>query len=41
VTGGVFTSTIICIMTLFIFWRHRGNIQRLWAGTEGRIGDKS
>jgi glycerol-3-phosphate acyltransferase PlsY len=41
VTGGVFTSIVIGIMTLYIFWRHRGNIQRLWAGTEGRIGDKS
>lgn len=41
ISGGVFTSAIVGLMTLFIFWRHRGNIQRLWAGTEGRIGDKS
>lgn len=41
VTGGIFTGVVVGIMTLFIFWRHRGNIQRLWAGTEGRIGDKS
>lgn len=40
-TGGLFTGGVIGIMTLFIFWRHRGNIRRLWAGTEGRIGDKS
>lgn len=41
VSGGILTSVVVGIMALFIFWRHRGNIQRLWAGTEGRIGDKS
>jgi len=24
----------VCVMTLVLIWRHRGNIQRLWAGTE-------
>ncbi len=27
-------------MTLLIFWRHQGNIQRLWRGEEGKIGAK-
>lgn len=38
VTSEIFTSIVIAVMTLFIFWRHRGNIQRLWNGTEGKIG---
>jgi acyl phosphate:glycerol-3-phosphate acyltransferase len=28
------------LMTLLIFWKHRPNIQRLMAGTEGKIGQK-
>ena len=28
------------VLTLLIFWRHRGNIARLKAGTEPRIGGK-
>lgn len=28
------------VLAVLIFWRHRGNIQRLIAGTEPRIGDK-
>ena len=28
------------IMSGLLFWRHRANIQRLLAGTEGRIGAK-
>lgn len=27
----------VCAMTVLLIWRHRGNIQRLLAGTEGRI----
>ena len=27
-------------ITLFIFWRHKSNIQQLLAGTEGKIGNK-
>lgn len=27
-------------LTLLVFWRHRGNIQRLRAGTEPKIGQK-
>ena len=29
------------VLTLLIFWRHRGNIARLRAGTEPRIGAKN
>lgn len=29
------------ILTLLIFWRHRGNIARIRAGTEPKIGKKS
>jgi glycerol-3-phosphate acyltransferase PlsY len=28
------------LLTLLVFWRHRGNIQRIKAGTEPRIGQK-
>jgi glycerol-3-phosphate acyltransferase PlsY len=27
-------------ITLFIFWKHKSNIQQLLAGTEGKIGEK-
>ena len=29
------------VIALFVFWRHRQNIARLRAGTEGRIGQKT
>ncbi|HEY5791214.1 MAG TPA: glycerol-3-phosphate acyltransferase, partial [Gammaproteobacteria bacterium] len=29
------------VMTALLFWRHRGNIGRLRAGTEPRIGAKA
>ncbi|MDW3224947.1 MAG: glycerol-3-phosphate 1-O-acyltransferase PlsY [Paracoccaceae bacterium] len=29
------------ILTLIVFWRHRGNIARIRAGTEPKIGQKS
>lgn len=34
------TLTLGVVLTLLIFWRHRGNIERLRAGTEPRIGQK-
>jgi len=34
-------AVVLCIIAIFIFWRHRQNIARLRAGTEGRIGQKS
>lgn len=30
----------VAIMTLFLFWRHRGNIERLIKGTEPKLGQK-
>lgn len=30
-------SGAVCVMTALLVWRHRGNIQRLAAGTESRI----
>ncbi len=32
--------TTLCVMALFLYWRHYGNIQRLLNGTEPRIGGK-
>jgi acyl phosphate:glycerol-3-phosphate acyltransferase len=32
--------TALCVMTLFLYARHYGNIQRLLQGTEPRIGQK-
>lgn len=34
------TLTLGIALTLLIFWRHRGNIERLRAGTEPKIGQK-
>jgi glycerol-3-phosphate acyltransferase PlsY len=30
-----------CVISVLLFWRHRGNIKNLLAGTEGRIGKKA
>jgi acyl phosphate:glycerol-3-phosphate acyltransferase len=32
--------TVICVLVLFLYARHYGNIQRLLTGTEPRIGQK-
>lgn len=38
---GAPTIYMLCIfMTALIFWRHAGNIRRLFAGTESKIGAK-
>jgi len=34
------TSGVVIVMCLLLIWRHKANIQRLLAGTEGRIGKK-
>lgn len=31
---------VLTVMALLLIWRHRGNIQRLLAGREGRIGER-
>jgi glycerol-3-phosphate acyltransferase PlsY len=28
------------LTTLLVVWRHRANLQRIWAGTEPRLGQK-
>lgn len=33
-------TVILIIMSILIFWRHRSNIQRLYQGTETKIGNK-
>ena len=33
-------ALMFAVMSVFVFWKHRGNIQRLAAGTESRIGSK-
>lgn len=37
------TSFLIChiVMIIFLFWRHRSNINNLIAGTEGKLGKKT
>src|SRR3712207_3383226 len=34
------TAGVAVLMTLLLWWKHRENIRRLLAGTEGRIGQK-
>ena len=29
---------MVCVISVMLLWRHRGNIQRLFKGTEGKIG---
>lgn len=38
--GRIETTTAVTLMSALLIWRHRGNIQRLLNGTEGRIGGK-
>jgi glycerol-3-phosphate acyltransferase PlsY len=33
-------AALFAVLTLLLFYVHRGNIKRLQAGTEGRIGEK-
>lgn len=33
--------TVVCVMSLFIVWQHRGNIAKLRAGTERKLGEKA
>lgn len=37
VTGSAHFLAAVCVMVAFIFWRHRSNIAKLIAGTEGKI----
>lgn len=38
--GSPFVALAVTVMSLLLLWRHRGNISRLIAGQEGRIGSK-
>jgi glycerol-3-phosphate acyltransferase PlsY len=40
-TGNRTDALVLGVIAMFIFWRHRQNIARLRAGTEGRIGQKT
>ena len=33
-------ASLFAVLSLMLFYMHRENIQRLQAGTEGRIGEK-
>jgi glycerol-3-phosphate acyltransferase PlsY len=35
------SAVIVCAMALLMIWRHKGNVARLLAGTEPRLGQKS
>lgn len=37
---GVFAVIVVTALTLMILWRHRANIERIFAGTEPKIGKK-
>jgi acyl phosphate:glycerol-3-phosphate acyltransferase len=39
--GGGLTFIPIVVMSLLLIWRHEGNIRKLIAGTESRLGQKS
>ncbi|MFN5700082.1 MAG: glycerol-3-phosphate 1-O-acyltransferase PlsY [Betaproteobacteria bacterium] len=39
--GGSPATLAIAVMSLLLIWRHEGNIRKLLAGTEGKIGQKS
>lgn len=38
--GDTTTTVLVALMAVLLFWRHRGNIQRLLRGEEDRIGEK-
>jgi glycerol-3-phosphate acyltransferase PlsY len=35
------TLLAVCAMSLLLVWRHQGNLRKLFAGTESKIGQKS
>jgi glycerol-3-phosphate acyltransferase PlsY len=39
--GHLALASLFAVLTLLVFFMHRENIQRLMAGTEGRIGQKA
>ena len=39
--GPGWTAMAIVVMSLLLVWRHAANIQKLLAGTEGKLGQKA
>jgi acyl phosphate:glycerol-3-phosphate acyltransferase len=39
--GNLKLAAILALLSVLIFWKHRANIERMLAGTEGRIGQKA
>ena len=39
--GADATTLAIAVMSLLLVWRHSANIQKLLAGTESKLGQKS
>ena len=40
--GGIpYLAALFLLLTVLLFWKHRANIERLRAGTEGKIGAKA
>jgi glycerol-3-phosphate acyltransferase PlsY len=37
-TGSTLAAAVVLLMAAILYWRHRENIRRIAAGTEGRIG---
>jgi glycerol-3-phosphate acyltransferase PlsY len=35
------TLLAVCAMSLLLVWRHQGNLRKLFAGTEAKIGQKA
>jgi len=40
-TAGLQDSAVFALLSILLWIMHRGNIARLWAGTEGKIGGNS
>jgi acyl phosphate:glycerol-3-phosphate acyltransferase len=38
--GHAHTAVLVTLLAVLIFWKHKSNIERLLAGTEGKIGQK-
>jgi acyl phosphate:glycerol-3-phosphate acyltransferase len=38
--GASWAAGLMGVMALLLVWRHHGNIQKLWAGTESKVGRK-
>ena len=41
VTGNIGAGILFIVLALLVVWKHRGNLERLVAGTEPRVGHKA